>query len=177
MADVEEQKEKARIRAREWYRQNKERALANVRKYRAENGQAISDRKKKYRAENRDLIRADQANRYRNDAEKYKEKSRLQRKNNRTATNAYSRNRRAREQAAEGSHTGEEIKALLVKQSGKCPYCRASIKAAFHVDHVVALRNGGSNWISNIQLLCPTCNLRKNARDPVEFIQSMGMLI
>jgi len=177
VANLEEQKEKARIRAREWYQKNRERALSNVRQYRAENSEAISARKKQYRDENRDAIRADQAARYVKDSETYKERSKLQRKSNRISTNAHSHNRRARIRAAEGSHTGKEIKALFSKQGGKCPYCRASLKAQYHVDHIVAIRNGGSNWISNIQLLCPTCNLRKNARDPVEFAQSLGMLL
>ncbi|MGL5935922.1 MAG: HNH endonuclease, partial [Cetobacterium sp.] len=36
---------------------------------------------------------------------------------------------------------------------------------------------GGAHCDSNVQLLCPTCNLRKAAKDPVVFMQEMGRLL
>jgi hypothetical protein len=29
----------------------------------------------------------------------------------------------------------------------------------------------------NVQLLCATCNLNKNAKDPIDFMQSRGFLL
>jgi 5-methylcytosine-specific restriction endonuclease McrA len=79
--------------------------------------------------------------------------------------------------AAEGSHTGAEIKALLVKQKWRCVYCSTNIAKKLHADHIVALIDGGTNWISNIQLLCPLCNMRKNRADPIIFAQRIGLLL
>lgn len=36
---------------------------------------------------------------------------------------------------------------------------------------------GGANDKSNIQLLCPHCNLSKGAKHPVDFMQERGMLL
>ena len=34
----------------------------------------------------------------------------------------------------------------------------------YHVDHIRALADGGANDRTNLQLLCPTCNIKKGAR-------------
>lgn len=86
------------------------------------------------------------------------------------------RHRRARLKAAEGKHTLADIQRLFVLQRGHCPVCRKPLKD-YHVDHVVALARGGSNDPLNLQLLHPLCNQRKNARDPIEFMQEQGFLL
>lgn len=92
-------------------------------------------------------------------------------------TAANGRLRRARKRDAEGHHSGAEIKALLVRQKIKCASCSQSLKSGYHADHIVPLSKGGSNWITNIQLLCPTCNLRKWAKDPLIWAQTEGRLL
>lgn len=86
-------------------------------------------------------------------------------------------NRRARVNGAEGRHTGEEIKQLLAKQKYCCSVCKKSIENGYHRDHIIPLVRGGSNLISNIQLLCSTCNLKKGRKDPIAFMQEQGFLI
>lgn len=69
---------------------------------------------------------------------------------------------------------------LLANQRGRCalPTCRRRLKAGgYHRDHIKPLALGGSNRLRNIQLLCPGCNIAKGARDPIEFVQSLGLLI
>jgi 5-methylcytosine-specific restriction endonuclease McrA len=86
--------------------------------------------------------------------------------------------RRARLKGAKGSHTGEQLKELQAKQRFKCACgCKRSIKVKYHVDHYVPLSLGGSNDILNIQLLHPTCNLRKGALHPIEWARRMGRLL
>lgn len=75
--------------------------------------------------------------------------------------------RRARIRGNGGTHTVEEIRALFAKQAGYCANgkCHADlIFEGFHRDHITPLVRGGSNSISNIQLLCPPCNLKKGKK-------------
>lgn len=87
------------------------------------------------------------------------------------------RNRRAKQRASDGQHTAEDIADILRLQRAKCAYCRVSIRSAYHVDHIIAIANGGSNDRRNIQLLCPPCNMHKNAADPIAHAQRIGLLI
>lgn len=55
--------------------------------------------------------------------------------------------------------------------------CGASLKDGFHRDHRVPLVAGGSNDITNIDLLCGPCNLRKGAKDPLVWAAENGRLL
>ncbi len=78
---------------------------------------------------------------------------------------------------AGGSYSTEDIRRILKQQRGRCAYCRDRFGNQFHIDHILALSRGGSNYPHNLQLTCETCNLRKHARDPINFAQSLGMLL
>ena len=81
------------------------------------------------------------------------------------------RNRRARKKGNGGRHTAAQIRGLLVRQRYKCPFCPADLRQGFHADHIMPLALGGSNDISNIQLLCPPCNDSKGYSHPVAWAQ------
>lgn len=85
-------------------------------------------------------------------------------------------NRRARRRAAGGSHTLEQVMELMERQHFECVCCPTSIKDSFHRDHIVPLSAGGSNDISNIQLLCPPCNRSKGARSMDEFLKTRNLM-
>lgn len=100
------------------------------------------------------------------------------RKSHPDAVRAAWKNRRARKCNAEGFHTEKEAASLYVQQGRKCAYCRARLtKTERHLDHIVALARGGSNWPSNLQWLCASCNLSKSAKDPIDYAQSRGLLL
>ena len=70
------------------------------------------------------------------------------------------------------------LAALAEKQRGLCAVCcdPLAVKGR-HVDHIIPLASSGSNDPSNLQLLCPPCNLSKGTKDPIAFMQSRGFLL
>ena len=85
--------------------------------------------------------------------------------------------RRARALKAGGTFTADDVRRIYDSQSGECVYCDEWLPLSMmQRDHIVALARGGSNWPSNIQLLCRSCNQRKWALHPDEFARRMGKL-
>jgi len=70
----------------------------------------------------------------------------------------------------------EDIRKLKALQKNKCPVCKVEL-VKHHLDHIQPLSKGGKHEPDNLQLLCPTCNLNKHAKDPVDFMQSKGYLL
>lgn len=92
------------------------------------------------------------------------------------ATRRHWHKRRARIKGCGGEFSPGIIKNLLRLQRGKCANCRR-VLIAHELDHVVPLAKGGSNTDGNAQLLCPLCNRRKHAKDPIDFAQEQGRLL
>lgn len=99
------------------------------------------------------------------------------RKKNVQVRRVYSTNYRARKNASEGSHTKDQVADLFNAQGGKCIYCLRKLGSRYHADHIVPLALGGTNWISNIQLTCKSCNSSKGAKHPIAFAQERGRLL
>lgn len=136
-------------------------SAANARHYYA-NREAMIERAARSSKENPERNRANARQYYARHKDKY---------------STHSRNRKARARNADGHHTAKQIKEMFAKQGGKCANCKASLKGGQHVDHIMPLSRGGSNWISNIQLLCPPCNLTKKAKLPEEWARMNGRLV
>lgn len=70
--------------------------------------------------------------------------------------------------------------AVWDKTSGRCVYCACHLTRdagqpnTFHADHVLSVRNGGSDDIANLIPSCATCNSRKSAKPFLTFIEEMG---
>lgn len=85
--------------------------------------------------------------------------------------------RRALLKGAGGTFTGDQVEALRLKQRGRCAGCGVKLGGAFHRDHRVPLALGGSNDITNIQLLCVPCNQSKGAKPPEVWASERGLLL
>lgn len=83
--------------------------------------------------------------------------------------------RRARKAGAEGLYTQADVVRIFKAQKGRCAACGDRKKLT--VDHIVPLNKGGSNWPSNLQGLCLSCNCSKSDKDPLEFMRLMGALL
>jgi hypothetical protein len=62
-------------------------------------------------------------------------------------------------------------KAVFYRDRGLCSNCQKDISGlvnihnAKHFDHIIPLAIGGLNDVSNLQLLCETCNLQKSGKE------------
>lgn len=84
-------------------------------------------------------------------------------------------NRRARLGSAEGQHTQADIKFLYIMQDGQCASCTLELSiTGHHVDHIIPLARGGSNWPDNLQILCPSCNCSKGTKTMDEWVAARG---
>lgn len=93
---------------------------------------------------------------------------------NRHARRLHAHTRRARKT---GKVSRDIAQKLLRLQRGKCACCGRRVGHKYELDHVVALARGGIHDDSNLQILCPKCNRKKGASDPVSFMQKHGFLI
>lgn len=131
--------------------------------------QRRAERKKQY-----DLWRWQRDNEIRDNAAfRTKERARLHPELVRMEGRLANNKRRARLREAPGNHNRQDVAAKLEQQRGLCanPYCKVQLQT-FHADHVIPLFLGGSNAASNIQLLCPRCNLRKGRKTMEVFLAS-----
>lgn len=148
--------------AKRWRERNPELAAKAVSAWRAKNPDWQKSYMAEYGVKNRARLRANDAARA---------------AGNPTANRVKLQNRRARKRANGGKLSPNLAQRLLVLQKGKCACCHKSLDDGYHLDHNMPLALGGSNEDSNIQLLCPLCNLTKGARHPVEFMQQKGLLL
>lgn len=68
--------------------------------------------------------------------------------------------RRARKRGARGKASGAAIAARIALFGGMCAYC--GVRPYEHLDHVVALITGGTNWPANLRPACAKCNIKKD---------------
>jgi len=160
-----EQKEKHRLYCIEWRKRNVEAVRKSGRDSYAKNREKRIEAVAFYKATNPEKVKATKRH-------WIKENPEIQRRHVRIAQ----QNRRAKKKANGGKLSGGLSAILLKLQKGKCACCKAKL-GSYHLDHIMPLALGGANSDDNIQLLCPTCNLQKNAKHPVDFMQEKGFLL
>lgn len=61
-----------------------------------------------------------------------------------------------------GRHSKRDIERQYCSQKGKCWHCGKPLNNKFHVDHLIPLSRGGTDFSNNIVCSCSECNLSKN---------------
>lgn len=131
----------------------------------------------RYRARHRIRRNSEARDRYATDPANGRARTKRWRERNPEGVRAHAMTRLALKKGSSGSYTATDVQELYAAQKGKCPNCRISLKRGYHVDHVEPLARGGLNVRSNLQILCPPCNLSKHASDPIEWAQRNGRLL
>lgn len=157
------------------YSLNAEREKARAATYRSVNRDAIALRRKMQRgARTPEQVSADISRSRARDAEKVRVHNRAYYRRTKATRpevfRARDRNRRAVELSAPGAHSEADVRILFGVQWGLCWGCGRCLSYGYHVDHAMPLSRGGGNDWTNLQLLCPHCNLSKGAKLPSEWM-------
>lgn len=140
---------RARAATRKWESENRDKVTAKLVRWVIKHPDRVLAKAKKYRDANPDVM------------------------------TEQGRRRRARKRAAPGKHTLAETRTLLVNQRHLCanPHCRADLRLTKRaLDHVKALKLGGSDGIENLQRLCQPCNQRKSYLPQDEWLNREALL-
>lgn len=175
------QKSNPRTRTRnydkEYYEANKESRLEYQKEYNAKNKESRREYNLRYKSENRDSIKKYRSN-YNlqpENAERIKKLNQQWQQSNKDKNSASVRNYLARKVGATGLHTSKDISSLKSKQT-VC-ICGQSFGDLPHtVEHIVPLSRGGSNDISNLMLMCKSCNSQKGNKLPSEYVEYLLLL-
>ena len=163
---VKRNHEKVKASKLKWYRNNKESENARMKIWRLGNKDRMRDSMRAWKIKNSDHVKSYYAEWF---------------KKNPDVVSSNSRNRRTRIANCDGFHIAEDISKIFAMQKGRCANCTKKLfktgEKKYHVDHIMPLARGGSNWPSNLQCLCPGCNLSKHAKHPDDWAKENGRLI
>lgn len=177
----EENRERFHANVKRWQKENPDRVREQARRWREKNAEWVLERTRRWREKNRDALRKRLRRWQLENPERCREISRRWVRLNpdkvRELSRVNSRNRRAFKLKSGGTHTAADIHAQLKYQNGKCYHCGKKIKGKYHVDHLIALKLGGSNGPENLVVACPKCNLSKSAMSIDEWNKRRGRLL
>lgn len=198
-------KERVAVRAKRNHALNREKYKATSDRYRAANVETLKAKRAVYYAANREAsIEKSKAWRRRNpekvrarnaaDWQKNREENNARRRawgaqnpeKERAWREAWNARNADRVRILKANYKGRKrggklsldiIERLLKLQRGRCACCGKPLSDDFHLDHRVPLVSGGKHEDGNMQLLRAVCNLQKNDKDPIDFMQSRGYLL
>jgi 5-methylcytosine-specific restriction endonuclease McrA len=171
----EEKKDEILAYQKELYRKNKEEKLKKQRERRITNRSKVLEIEKSYRDKNKEKCKQSKQRYINKNKEKILSASRDWRERNRSRVKTYWQNRKKRISGL--SISIDLVDRLLVLQRGKCACCGETLGTNYEIDHIIPLALGGINEDTNIQLLRKTCNRKKGAKHPIEFMQQRGFLL
>lgn len=169
------ERQKAGIAA--WQARNPEKMLAASRAWRARNPEKQQEFTSAWRQKNLAKVSKTKAVWRASNKERSKAVNAEWRAANPELVRLHVTNRRARLMASYGKLSRGIVERLLTLQRGRCVCCRNDLGETYHLDHIMPLARGGLNTDKNVQLLCPSCNHRKHAKHPIDYMQEMGFLL
>lgn len=145
--------------SRQYYEEHREYYL----QYSKEHPMNNPEYKKQYYLKNKNVI-LDTGRRWRNNNV---DKIRLYRKSERVRImrKIYNINRIILKLNAEGTYTKDDVSDMLLFFDNKCAYTGMPLEESYHMDHIIPLSKGGTNYIWNIVPSNPSPNESKGAKD------------
>lgn len=166
-----------RARKKEWELANREYLLNKKKEWREANPERVREHNETWHKLNPERNRELSREWYAANREFCRERERERRKANPEHIKFLENKRRARERDA-GSFGKEDLERIWSGQKGKCAECECCLtKNGHHLDHIYPLSRGGTNYPSNLQFLCPSCNMRKSAKLPIDWARENGRLL
>jgi len=167
-------RKEARTVGQKWYFSGTPCKYGHIDKRKVTNGhcfQCNREANSEWKADNQEAVSAYNSQYYANNIEK--EKTRISgyykaTQPDRIAKHAFYR---AKRMGLSGDFTGEDILRLFDKQNGLCATCGVNVEDGYHIDHKTPLGRGGSNFITNIQILCASCNFNKGRLTNEEWLK------
>lgn len=149
----------------------------------AANAEMYRTRKNESRRKHVDAVRAARRARYHANPEKERQATRQWREKHLDQAKAacakwfkehpekravYDQQKRERKLKAEGAFTAKDVLHQYNIQQGHCYWCSQLVDSTYHVDHIIPLSRGGTNWPANLAIACEHCNLSKGPKLPFE---------
>lgn len=135
-------------------------------KWHKNNPEKVKKAKRDYLEKNREKHYASTARWQKNNIPKLRQATKEWFARNPERRRIYVNKRRAMQAGAAGSFSVVDIFIILLSQGGLCNACKKDVlEDGYHIDHIVSLARGGSNRPKNLQVLCPSCNISKGAKD------------
>ena len=161
--------------SKEYYKNNKKKFKDASRKWRSDNKDKAKIIRDRWLSNNKDRQLMLEKKWREKNKEKISDNRKRWREKNANRSRIFCINRRRK--MAGGRLSKNIVEILMKKQKGKCACCFTPLNDDFHLDHIMPIKLGGENIDSNIQLLHSACNVRKNAKHPVDYMQELGFLI
>jgi 5-methylcytosine-specific restriction endonuclease McrA len=167
--------EQANAKSAKWAKANPEKVAARLKRWEEAHPGAAKARVAKYRDKNPEICRQRSRDHYSANREELIQKKLAYAKANPDIINAIVAKRRAKKVGAEGYYDKKEVAILLERQSCLCLCGKVTFSGGNHtVDHYISLSRGGSNNITNLQLLCKPCNSQKGVKTMEEWLELRG---
>lgn len=152
------QRQKRLAAKKQWLKDNPEKARASCKRWRAKNPGRQAALSYAWRQKNPNKA-TEAVNRWRS--------------NHREQVRFHEKRKRAMRRNAQGAHSWDEWQAQVDYFGNRCAYCLRRLTAkSTQRDHIVAITQGGSNYIENIIPACGPCNNRKHARSLLQFVRA-----
>ena len=79
-------------------------------------------------------------------------------------------NSRAKQARAGGRLSAANLRGRILESGGRCEWCgKPVVNAEFELDHIISLKQRGSNAVENLAVACPDCNRQKGQKHPARF--------
>lgn len=85
-------------------------------------------------------------------------------------------NARAKQARASGRLRATDLRDRILESGGRCEWCgRMLVNADFELDHIISLKQRGSNTPENLAVACPECNRQKGQKHPARFAAEISI--